>query len=86
MATDGPGFAEMVEGILECQLEEDREILATAQVRSIGMDELSLKKRHKLHVTVMSDHTDPTHPRVLAETKGRDREAAGECLKKLSAE
>jgi len=78
--------AEMVEGILERQLEEDREIPAAAQILSIGMDELSLKKRHKLYVTVMSDLTDSAHPRVLAVAKGRDRAAAEECLKKLSAE
>lgn len=78
--------AEMVESILERQLEDDREIPATTRILSIGMDELSLKKRHKLYVTVMSDLTDPAHPRVLAVAKGRDRAAAEECLKKLTPE
>jgi transposase len=78
--------AEMVEGILEHQLEEERPIPATDQITSIGMDELSLKKRHKLYVTVLSDLTDPKHPRILAVAHGRDRKAAEECLQKLSPE
>lgn len=78
--------AEMVESIVERQLENEREIAATDRITSIGMDELSLKKRHKMYVTVMSDLTDPKHPRVLAVAGGRDRAAAEECLKKLSPE
>ena len=78
--------AEMVEGILERQLEDEREVPATDRITSIGMDELSLKKRHKLYVTVMSDLSDPKHPRVLAVASGRDRAGAEECLKKLSPE
>jgi transposase len=76
--------AEMVEGILEHQLEPDREIPATDQITSLGFDELSLKKRHKLYVTVMSDLTDPKHPRILAVVKGRDRAATEACLSKLA--
>jgi transposase len=78
--------AEMVEGILEHQLEGERHIPATKRITSIGMDELSLKKRHKLYVTVMSDLTDPEHPQVLAVANGRDRAAAEGCLNKLSPE
>jgi transposase len=78
--------AEMVEDILEHQLKEDREIPAAAQIGSLGMDELSLKKRHKLYVTVMSDLTDPERPLVLAVAAGRDRAAAEACLTKLSPE
>ena len=78
--------AEMVEGILEHQLEDERDIPPTERITSIGMDELSLKKRHKLYVTVMSDLTQPEYPRVLAVVAGRDRKAAEECLNKLSPE
>lgn len=78
--------AEMVEGILEHQLTNEREVPATDRITSIGMDELSLKKRHKLYVTVMSDLTDPKHPRVLAVASGRDRAGAEACLQKLSPE
>lgn len=78
--------AEMVEDILAHQLAAEHEIPATAQISSLGMDELSLKKRHKLYVTVMSDLTDPEHPRVLAVATGRDRAAAEACLSKLTPE
>lgn len=76
--------AEMVEGILEHRLESERAIPPDAEITSIGLDELSLKKRHKLYVTVMSDLSDPEHPRVLAVVKGRDRAAAEKCLAMLS--
>ncbi len=76
--------AEMVEDILTHQLQQQREIPADAVITSVGMDELSLKKRHKLYVTVLSDLSDPQHPRVLAVAKGRDRAGAEACLSKLS--
>ena len=76
--------AEMVEGILEHHLSAERTIPPDAVITSIGMDELSLKKRHKLYVTVMSDLSDPKHPRVLAVVQGRDRAAAEKCLALLS--
>jgi transposase len=76
--------AEMVEQILERCLAEHCAIPAEAQITSLGFDELSLKKRHKLYVTVMSDLSDPKHPRVLAVVQGRDKEAAGKCLKMLT--
>ena len=52
----------------------------------MGFDELSLKKRHKLYATVMTDLSDPAHPHVLAVAKGRDRVATEACLAKLSPE
>jgi transposase len=76
--------AETVEYILEHQLENQREIPPDRVVTSIGMDELSLKKRHKLYVTIMSNLSDAGHPRILAVAKGRDRAAAEACLSKLS--
>src|SRR3569623_938856 len=78
--------AEMVEGILDHRLQEQPAIPVEAKITSLGMDELSLKKRHKLYVTVMSDLSDPEHPRVLAVVKGRDREAAEKCLALLTPE
>jgi len=44
-----------------------------------GFDEISLKKRHKLYVTLMTDLTDPELPKVLAVAKGRDTVAAKQC-------
>jgi transposase len=76
--------AEMVEQILTWQLESHRGIPAEARITSLGFDELSLKKRHKLYVTVMSDLSDREHPRVLAVVKGRDKEAVEKCLALLS--
>lgn len=76
--------AEMVENILEHHLESQRAIPAAAKIKSLGFDELSLKKRHKLYVTVMSDLSDPEHPRVLAVVKGRDKEAVEKCLAMLT--
>jgi transposase len=55
-------------------------------VKHVGMDEISLKKRHKLYVTVMTDLTDPESPKVLAVARGRDTAAALECLGKLTPE
>jgi len=76
--------AETVEYILKQHLEHQQAIPVTARITSLGFDELSLKKRHKLYVTVMSDLSDPKHPRVLAVVKGRDKEATEKCLAMLT--
>jgi transposase len=55
-------------------------------VKDVGIDELSLKKRHKLYVTILTDLTNPDRPEVLAVTAGRDEAAGRKCLEKLSAE
>ncbi len=55
-------------------------------IQDVGIDELSLKKRHKLYVTLLSDLTDPERPEILAVAPGRDEAAARACLEKLSAE
>ena len=55
-------------------------------VTDLGIDELSLKKRHKLYVTILTDLTDPDRPEVLAVAEGRDEAAARQCLGKLSEE
>ena len=78
--------AEMVEAILEHRLTDERTIPSEAVITSIGLDELSLKKRHKLYVTIMTDLSSEEHPRVLAVVKGRDRAAAEKCLGLLSPE
>jgi transposase len=78
--------AETVEHIAKLQLASEREIPADREITSIGMDELSLKKGHKLYATILWDLSDPQHPRVLTAAKGRDRQAAEACLAKLSPE
>jgi len=55
-------------------------------VTDVGIDELSLKKRHKLYVTILTDLTDPERPEVLAVASGRDEAAGRACLERLSAE
>jgi len=78
--------AETVENILEWQLAAERHVPAERVILSLGLDELSLKKRHKLYATILSDLSDPAHPRILAVAKGRDRAATEACLAKLSPE
>jgi len=53
-------------------------------ITDVGIDELSLKKRHKLYVTILTDLTNPDRPEVLAVAKGKDEAAGRQCLEKLS--
>ncbi|MGM0487887.1 MAG: helix-turn-helix domain-containing protein [Planctomycetota bacterium] len=69
-----------VERIVENQLQGDKQIDPERKIEHIGLDEISLKKRHKLYVTVMTDLTDPNAPKVLAVARGRDTAAAQHCL------
>jgi transposase len=78
--------AETVALIVENQLKDDKNIDPQREIKHVGMDELSLKKRHKLYVTVMTDLTDPNSPKVLAVARGRDTAAAEQCLGKLTRE
>ena len=78
--------AETVALIVENQLKDDKKIDPARVIKHVGMDEISLKKRHKLYVTVMTDLTDPDSPKVLAVARGRDTAAAEQCLGKLTPE
>jgi transposase len=78
--------AETVERIVEYQLNEERRIDPTRVITDIGMDELSLKKRHRLYVTLMTDLSDPQRPQILAVAKGKNIAAAQKCLDLLSEE
>jgi transposase len=53
-------------------------------ITDVGIDELSLKKRHKLYATILTDLTNPDRPEVLAVAAGRDEAAARQCLEKLA--
>jgi transposase len=55
-------------------------------VTDVGIDELSLKKRHKLYATILTDLTNSERPEVLAVAEGRDEAAARKCLEKLTKE
>jgi transposase len=76
--------AETVERILEWHIADERPIDPNRVIRDIGLDELSLKKRHRLYVTLMTDLTDPENPRILAVVEGRNRAAADACLQRLT--
>ena len=55
-------------------------------VTDVGIDERSLKTRHKLYVALLTDLTNPGRPAVPAVAGGRDEAAARKCPEKLSAE
>ena len=63
---------------------EDRQIDPHRVITDIGLDELSLKKRHQLYVTLMTDLSDPARPQILAVERGRDTAAALKCLDRLT--
>ena len=78
--------AEMVATIMRSQLKDEQQIDPQRVITDIGLDEISLKKRHKLYATILTDLTDPENPRVLAVAAGRDQGAAEACLSQLTAE
>jgi transposase len=78
--------AEMVHVIVKNQLKEEQQIDPDRVITDVGMDEISLKKRHKLYATILTDLTDPNRPQVLAVAAGRDRAAAEKCLDCLTPE
>jgi len=78
--------AETVALIVENQLGEVGAVDPQRKITDVGIDEISLKKRHKQYVTILTDLSDPKHPQVLAVAQGRDQAAAETCLNRLSAE
>lgn len=76
--------AETVGRIVKNQLLEAKTIDPARVILDVGMDEISLKKRHKLYVTLLTDLTDPERPRLLAVKPGRDETAGRACLDCLS--
>jgi transposase len=78
--------AEMVHLIVQHQLADAgaKQVDPHRRITDIGIDELSLKKRHQLYATILTDLTDPEHPEVLAVAEGRDEAAARKCLEKLA--
>jgi transposase len=78
--------AETVGLIVRNQLADAKakEVDPQRAITDVGIDELSLKKRHKLYASILTDLTDPERPEVLAVADGRDEAAARECLEKLA--
>jgi transposase len=78
--------AETVGRIVRNQLADAkaRQVDPARVVTDVGIDELSLKKRHKLYVTILTDLSDPDRLEVLAVADGRDEAAGRACLGHLS--
>ncbi|MCI0637658.1 MAG: transposase [Gemmataceae bacterium] len=76
--------AETVARIVKNQVAEAKTIDPARQITDVGIDEISLKKRHKLYVTVLTDLTRPEQPEVLAVVSGRDEDAARRALAGLT--
>ena len=79
--------AEMVGLIVRHQLADAqaKEIDPLRVITDVGIDELSLTKRHKLYATILTDLTNPERPEVLEVAEERDEVAARQCLEKLAA-
>jgi len=80
--------AETVERIVKNRIEDAKAKKVDPQrvIKNIGLDEISLRKGHKTYATILTDLTDPSRPEVLAVAKGRDEDAAKQCLEVLSPE
>jgi transposase len=78
--------AEMVALIVRNQLADAKakEVDPQRVITDVGIDEFSLKKRHKLYATLLTDLSNPEQPEVLAVAAGRDEAAARKCLEKLA--
>jgi transposase len=78
--------AETVGLIVRNQLADARakELDPQRRITDVGIDELSLKKRHQRYATILTDLTNPERPEVLAVAEGRDEAAARKCLEKLA--
>jgi len=70
--------AETVALIVRNQLADSKakQVDPARVITDLGIDELSLKKRHRLYVTILTDLTNPDRPEVLAVADGRDEAAA----------
>jgi transposase len=78
--------AETVARIVKLQLSTAKVMDPQRVITDLGMDEISLKKRHKLYVTILTDLTRPEQPEVLVVMPGRDEAAATKCLEQLTPE
>jgi len=76
--------AETVARIVKLQVSAAKVVGPQRLITDIGIDEISLKKRHQLYVTILSDLSKPEQPQVLAVKPGRDEAAATACLECLS--
>jgi transposase len=78
--------AETVARIVKHQVSAAKVVDPKKVITDVGMDEISLKKRHKLYVTLLTNLSAPEHPEILAVMPGRDEAAATKCLECLTLE
>ena len=80
--------AETVERIVEQQIADAKakQVDPDRVITDVGIDEISLKKRHKLYATLLWDLSDSKRPVLLAAATGHDENAVRSCLEKLSVE
>jgi transposase len=80
--------AETVERIVANQIADARgkQIDPERKIERVGMDEVSTRKGHKAYTTILTDLTDSAKPEILTLGKGRDEDAAQECLHQLTVE
>jgi transposase len=78
--------AETVARIVKHQVSPAKVVDPNKVITDVGIDEISLKKRHKLYVTLLTDLTNPERPEILAVKSGRDEAAATQCLECLTLE
>ena len=64
---------------------KDKEVDPQRLLTDLGIDEVSLKKRHQLYATILTDLTNSQQPEVLAVAQGKDEAAARQCLEKMAA-
>lgn len=78
--------AATVEAIVAAQLADAkaRQVDPATVITDVGIDEISLKKGHKLYATLLWDLSDPKRPQLLAAAEGRDEAAVQACLAKLT--
>ena len=74
----------MVSLIIKHRLSDEQQIDPQRVITDVGLDEISLKKRHKLYATILTDLTDPNRLQILAVAPGRDQAAAAGCLNRLN--
>ena len=67
--------AEMVRQIMNHRMKDERRIDSDRGLTDVGMDEISLKKRHQLYATVLTDLKNLEQPRTLTVAWGRDQTA-----------
>ena len=74
-----------VERIVEQQIADAqaKEVDPTRTITDVGIDEISLRKGHRLYATLLWDLSQPK-PELLAAAQGRDEAAVKACAEKLT--